>query len=96
MANAAGKGCRLTWLINVDFGGLVPTWAVQHVVVTSAAFPRIQLLELEEHTRNKKKVFINVIFIDGNEDIMEGCIDNSTKFTDTYIECQCKSSLAFF
>ncbi len=54
-SNAAGKGCRLTWLMNVDFQGLVPTWAVQHVLLTTAAFPRVKLLQLEEQTSGKKE-----------------------------------------
>ena len=51
----AVKTTRLTWLMNIDFGGLVPTVAVQSALLTTAAYPRIKLLELEDETRGKKE-----------------------------------------
>ena len=46
---------RLTWLMNMDFQGLVPVVAVQSALLTSAAYPQIKLLELEKWTHGKKE-----------------------------------------
>lgn len=51
----AGATTRLTWLMNVNFGGLVPTAAVQSALLTSAAYPRIKLLEMRKDTSDKRE-----------------------------------------
>ena len=43
-------------MMNVDFAGLVPTLGVQSALLTTAAYPRFKLLELEKHTQEKKEV----------------------------------------
>ena len=39
---------RLTWFVCCDFGGLVPTVAVQSLLLTSMFYPRQTMLELEQ------------------------------------------------
>ncbi len=51
----AGATTRLTWLMNVDFRGLVPTASVQSALSTTAAYPQIKLLEMRKKTSDKRE-----------------------------------------
>ena len=56
-AAAAGgiNATRLTWLMNLDFKGLVPVLVVKSALMTSACYPRLNLLDLEKKSLEKKK-----------------------------------------
>ena len=52
-AGKSGTSTTLTWLMNIDFGGLIPVSAVQSKIMTSMFYPKQKLLELEERTGGK-------------------------------------------
>ena len=54
-ARGAKTTTRLTWLMNIDFQGLVPTVVLQTSLLTSACYPRLMVIEMEKAACDKKE-----------------------------------------